>query len=252
MPSFSGRVAANRHARAFFAAQRDLIFAQERPNVLESDGSFVDLDAVEFGNGVHQVRGRHAARCSKLVAARLQQVIETPGRECGSAKRMSRRDRRCRSGPRRRRLQAPPAPSSPRTAFLQKRKIVFGWVRPFSAVEQHVALARMVGHGDAVLFQDAVEPTGAASVERVANEIAFGLGAARRSGSSSSVARSKPRADATALEICILHLVQRRGSHPAEPPRVFRCPGLSSTRRRSAFRARDISSRCTPRDCGWR
>src|ERR1039458_2131457 len=69
-------MAANRHARAFFTAERDLIFAQQRADVFESDGRLIHADAVKVCDRIDQVRGSDAAGCAELVSARVQQIVE--------------------------------------------------------------------------------------------------------------------------------------------------------------------------------
>src|ERR1700735_268839 len=67
---------ADSHSRAFFAANRDFVLAQERSHILEPHGTFVNLHAVQFCNSVQQVRSRHAACSAQFVSARFEQIIE--------------------------------------------------------------------------------------------------------------------------------------------------------------------------------
>ena len=82
------KVAADGHAGAFFAAERDLVFAQQRANILEADRSFVNLHAVQAC----------ATASSRCVVATLRWTPRAfhrafradsrrPDRECDSAAR---------------------------------------------------------------------------------------------------------------------------------------------------------------------
>ena len=64
------------HSCAFFSANCDFVVAQERPDVLESDRTFVNLHAVQFCDPVQEVRGCHAACSAQFLSTRLQQIIE--------------------------------------------------------------------------------------------------------------------------------------------------------------------------------
>src|SRR4029077_12053162 len=70
---------ANREASTLFAADGDLVLLDQFANVLEADGSFVQLDPVVPGQGVDHVGGGYGFSHSILPAAALHQIIEEKG-----------------------------------------------------------------------------------------------------------------------------------------------------------------------------
>ena len=193
MPSFSGKMPANGHSRAFFAADRDFVIAQERPNVFETHRALVNLHAVQFRHRVQNVRSRHAARRSQLVSARLQQIIERKSENVIGV------DERAvavqnseavgiaigRQSGQRFFLQ---------NSFLQQSEIFFRRIRPL-AFKQNIAgrsefqspPARPLSESDPAI------PPRTRAPRRKQN--CLSLSPARRSESFSSVAQSKLRAD---------------------------------------------------------
>ena len=88
---------------------------------------------------------------------------------------MSRRDRGCRSGRRRRRWRGRRGLSFRCTSFFSGLEIFFGGIGA-GAVEKDVALGANGFDGHAVVGEDAIEPARAATVDGVIGEIAFGFG----------------------------------------------------------------------------
>src|SRR5437667_209252 len=151
--------------RAFFAAQRNLIFADELADVLEADRRLMDALAVRFCDGINHLRCRHAARRRHLPLARFRQVV------------IDKREDQVRLHPRAVAVTDSKAVRvsigcQPRRGLridhdlFERSKIFFGHVGP-GAVEQTVATRSDCRHGHAVITEGAVQVARAASVKRV-------------------------------------------------------------------------------------
>src|SRR6185437_8710739 len=167
-PIFLRDVAANRHARAFFAAQRNLILFKIRTNILKSDRCFENRHIVMLGDCVEKMRGGDAARDAKLPAARLDEVIENERQN------MIRRHERAVAIENSKAVRVAVLGESRAGFCFLKRlderfEILFGWIGA-GAVEKNIALGANRVNLNAMLREKSVEPARAASVQRVVRE----------------------------------------------------------------------------------
>src|SRR6185437_683094 len=164
-PIFLRDVAANRHARAFFAAQRNLILFKIRTNILKSNRCFENRHIVMLRDCVKKMRGGDAARDAKLPAARLDKVVED------ERENMIRRKEGAVAIENAEAIGIAVGGES-RAGFsllerLDERLEVFLGGIGAGAVEKNVALGANRVNLNAMLREKSVEPAGAASVQGV-------------------------------------------------------------------------------------
>ncbi len=158
-------VAANGEPGAFFAAQRDFVFADELADVFEAHGRLMDGLAVQFGDRIDHVRRRDAARRGHFPFARFDEIVV--------------HEREDQVGLDPRAVVIDDAEAVGVTiggqargcfgidhSFAQRREIFFGDVGP-GPIEQAIALRAHALHRDTVIGERAVQIAGAAAVERV-------------------------------------------------------------------------------------